>query len=227
MSGRTGHVVPYDRVKRAIDVVLVVIGMVILAPLFAVLGFKVRRELGSPVLFRQVRPGRDGTLFELRKFRTMTDERGPDGQLLPDEQRLTDFGRWLRSSSLDEIPEMVNVLRGEMSLVGPRPLLVEYLERYSPTQARRHEVRPGITGWAQINGRNNRSWDDKLALDVWYVDNRSLGLDVRILLRTLWVMVARQGVSLDGHATTVPFQGSSGAGDAGEAGRDEDDPEPR
>jgi sugar transferase EpsL len=210
VSGATGRSVPYDRVKRAIDVVLVVIGMVLLAPLFAVLTVKVRRELGSPVLFRQHRPGLGGELFELRKFRTMTDERGPDGQLRPDEKRLTDFGRWLRSTSLDEIPEMVNVLRGEMSLVGPRPLLVEYLERYSPTQARRHEVRPGITGWAQIHGRNNMSWDDKLALDVWYVDHRSLWLDVRILLRTLWVMVTRQGVSLDGHATTVPFQGSDG-----------------
>jgi sugar transferase EpsL len=210
VSEPTGTTVPYDRVKRAIDVVLVAIGMVLLAPLFAVLAVKVRRELGSPVLFRQRRPGLGGELFELRKFRTMTDERGSDGQLLPDEQRLTDFGRWLRSTSLDEIPEMVNVLRGDMSLVGPRPLLVEYLERYSPAQARRHEVRPGITGWAQINGRNNMSWDDKLALDVWYVDHRSLWLDVRILLRTLWVMVTRQGVSLDGHATTVPFQGSDG-----------------
>jgi sugar transferase EpsL len=204
-------VVPYDRLKRAIDVVLVLVGMVLLAPLFAVLAWRVRRELGSPVLFRQLRPGRDGELFELRKFRTMTDERGPDGQLLPDEERLTDFGRWLRSTSLDEIPEMVNVLRGEMSLVGPRPLLVAYLELYSPTQARRHEVRPGITGWSQINGRNNMTWDDKLALDVWYVDHRSFVLDVRILLRTLWVMVTRQGVSLDGHATTVPFQGSGTA----------------
>ena len=202
-----GTEVPYDRLKRAIDVVLVLIGMALLSPLFAVLAWRVRREFGSPVLFRQRRPGRHGEIFELRKFRTMTDERGPDGQLLPDEQRLTDFGRWLRASSLDEIPEMVNVLTGEMSLVGPRPLLVEYLERYSPTQARRHEVRPGITGWSQINGRNNMSWDDKLALDVWYVDHRSLTLDVRILLRTLWVMVTRQGVNLDGHATTVPFQG--------------------
>ena len=202
----------YDRVKRAIDVLLVLIGMVLLAPLFAVLAWKVRRELGSPVLFRQLRPGKAERLFELRKFRTMTDERGPDGQLLPDQDRLTSFGRWLRSTSLDEIPEMVNVLKGEMSLVGPRPLLVEYLERYSPTQARRHEVRPGITGWAQINGRNNMSWEDKLALDVWYVEHRSLWLDVRILLKTLWVMMTRQGVSLDGYATTVPFQGEGAEG---------------
>lgn len=196
---------PYDRVKRAIDVVLVLIGMVLLAPLFAVLAWKVRRELGSPVLFTQARPGLHGEVFRLRKFRTMTDERDADGRLLPDEQRLTRFGRFLRSTSLDEIPEMVNVLRGEMSLVGPRPLLVEYLEHYTPEQHRRHEVRPGITGWAQINGRNNMTWDDKLALDVWYVDHRSLWLDVRILLKTLWVMVTRQGVSLDGHATTRRF----------------------
>jgi sugar transferase EpsL len=210
-----GREVPYDGLKRAIDVVLVVIGMVLLAPLFAVLAWKVRRELGRPVLFRQLRPGLDGQLFELRKFRTMTDDRGPDGELLPDEQRLTEFGSWLRSTSLDELPEMVNVLKGEMSLVGPRPLLVEYLERYSPQQARRHEVRPGITGWSQINGRNDMSWDDKLALDVWYVDHRSLWLDVRILLRTLWVTVTRQGVSLDGHATTVRFMGSERNDDQG------------
>jgi sugar transferase EpsL len=200
--------VPYDRLKRAIDVVLILIGLVLLAPLFAVLAWRVRREFGPPVLFRQPRPGRDGEIFQVRKFRTMTNERGPDGQLLPDEQRLTDFGRFLRSTSLDELPEMLNVLAGEMSLVGPRPLLVEYLGRYSPEQARRHEVRPGITGWAQINGRNDMPWDDKLALDVWYVDHRSLWLDVRILLRTLWVMVTRQGVSLEGHATTVKFMGS-------------------
>jgi sugar transferase EpsL len=196
---------PYDRFRRAIDVVLVLVGMVLLAPLFAVLAWKVRREFGSPVLFTQARPGRHGQVFRLRKFRTMTDERDGDGRLLPDEQRLTRFGRFLRSTSLDEIPEMVNVLRGEMSLVGPRPLLVEYLEHYTPEQQRRHEVRPGITGWAQINGRNNMSWDDKLALDVWYVDHRSVWLDVRILLKTLWVMVTRQGVSLDGHATTRRF----------------------
>jgi sugar transferase EpsL len=209
--------VRYDRLKRGVDVVLALLGMVLLAPLFAVLAWRVRREFGSPVLFRQRRPGRHGEIFELRKFRTMTDERDPDGALLPDEQRLTPFGRWLRASSLDELPEMVNVLKGEMSLVGPRPLLVEYLERYSPEQARRHEVRPGITGWSQVNGRNNRSWEDKLALDVWYVDHRSLSLDVRILLRTLWVMATRQGVNLDGHATTVPFPGQRLGNDGAEA----------
>jgi lipopolysaccharide/colanic/teichoic acid biosynthesis glycosyltransferase len=200
-----GTEVPYDRTKRIIDVVLVSIGLVVLSPLFVFLAWRVRRELGSPVLFRQVRPGLHGRSFELRKFRTMTDERGPDGELLPDEHRLTPFGAWLRSSSLDEIPEMLNVLRGEMSLVGPRPLLVEYLDHYTTEQARRHEVRPGITGWSQVNGRNDMPWDQKLALDVWYVDHRSLTLDLRILLRTLWVMLIRRGVSLAGHATTVKF----------------------
>ena len=198
----------YDRVKRVVDVVASLLGMVVLAPVFAVLAWRVRRELGSPAIFRQQRPGLHGELFTLRKFRTMTDERGPDGALLPDEQRLTPFGRFLRSSSLDELPELHNVLKGEMSLVGPRPLLVEYLDRYTPEQARRHEVRPGITGWSQVNGRNDMPWEDKLALDVWYVDNRSLWLDVRILVKTLWVMVRREGVTLQGHATTVPFQGT-------------------
>lgn len=196
---------PYDQLKRVVDVVLVLIGFVLLAPVFAILAWKVHREFGRPLIFRQARPGLHGQVFWLRKFRTMTDARGPDGQLLPDELRLTDFGRFLRSTSLDEIPEMVNVLRGEMSLVGPRPLLVEYLDHYSLEQARRHEVRPGITGWSQVNGRNNMPWEDKLALDVWYVDHRSLRLDVRILFKTLWVMVTRQGVSLEGHATTVRF----------------------
>jgi sugar transferase EpsL len=203
-SGRS-RPVPYDRLKRAIDVVLVLIGMIILAPVFAVLAWRVRREFGSPVLFRQERPGLHGTTFTIRKFRTMTDERGPDGCLLPDGERLTRFGSWLRSTSLDELPEMVNVLRGEMSLVGPRPLLVEYLDHYTTDQARRHEVRPGITGWAQVHGRNDMSWADKLALDVWYVDNRSLWVDVRTLVRTLWVMVRREGISMEGHATASRF----------------------
>lgn len=199
---------PYDRVKRLMDVVLTSIGLVLLAPVFAVISWRVRREFGRPVVFRQERPGLHGEIFVLRKFRTMTNERGPDGELLPDEVRLTRFGRFLRSSSLDELPEMINVLRGEMSLVGPRPLLVEYLDLYTPEQARRHEVRPGITGWSQINGRNDRPWEEKLAADVWYVDNRSFWLDVRILFKTLWVMVRREGVSLEGHATTVRFEGS-------------------
>ncbi len=207
---------PYDRVKRATDVLLSLTALVVLAPLFGALAWRVRREFGSPVLFTQPRPGRAGEVFLLRKFRTMTDERDASGALLPDEHRLTPFGRWLRGSSLDELPELVNVLRGEMSLVGPRPLLVEYLVHYTPTQRRRHEVRPGITGWAQVNGRNDMPWEEKLALDVWYVDNRSLLLDARILLKTLWVTVTRQGVSLTGHATTTRF-------DQEQRGRDDGD----
>jgi lipopolysaccharide/colanic/teichoic acid biosynthesis glycosyltransferase len=164
--------------------------------------------LGSPVLFKQVRPGLNGKPFKMFKFRTMTDERGPNGALLPDAQRLTSFGRYLRASSLDELPEMWNVLRGEMSLVGPRPLLMEYLPLYSPEQARRHEVRPGITGWAQVNGRNAISWVDKFALDVWYVDHRSLWLDVRILWLTLSKVFMRDGISALGEATMPRFEGS-------------------
>lgn len=198
----------YDRVKRVVDVVATLAALVLLAPVLALVGWRVRRELGPPVLFVQERPGRFGEPFRLRKFRTMTDQRGPDGEPLPDELRLTDFGRWLRSTSLDELPELFNVLAGDMSLVGPRPLLTEYLELYTPHQARRHEVRPGLTGWSQINGRNNQSWEDKLALDVWYVDHRGPLLDLRILLRTLGVILRRQGISLDGHATTERFRGS-------------------
>ncbi len=208
-----------DRSKRVIDVVLTTIGCVLLAPVVAVLAWRVRRDLGAPVLFRQPRPGLHGEVFELRKFRTMTEERGADGELLGDEERLTPYGRWLRSTSLDELPELLNVLRGDMSLVGPRPLLVAYLDRYTPEQARRHQVRPGITGWAQINGRNDMPWPDKLALDVWYVDHRNVVLDLRILLRTLWVTLRRQGVSLEGHATTVPFQGTEARDDDGPSGQ--------
>lgn len=197
----------YDPLKRVIDVVLAVIGAVLLAPVMVMLAWQVRRRLGAPVIFKQHRPGMHGRTFTVYKFRTMTDDRDADGVLLPDEERLTSFGRFLRSSSLDELPELLNVLRGDMSLVGPRPLLVEYLELYTPEQARRHEVRPGITGWAQVNGRNDMPWSGKLAMDVWYVDHRSFVLDVRILLKTLWVMVTRQGVSLEGHATTVRFTG--------------------
>jgi sugar transferase EpsL len=215
--------VPYDRLKRVLDVVLVTIGLVVLAPVLVVLGVKVRREFGSPVVFRQPRPGLNGAIFTIRKFRTMTDERGPDGQLLPDEQRLTPFGAWLRSSSLDELPEMFNVLAGDMSLVGPRPLLVEYLPLYSPEQARRHEVRPGITGWAQVHGRNDMSWEDKLALDVDYVDRRSLRLDARILIRTLWVMVRREGISMQGHATAARFEGDVGSSEGDATARDATD----
>ena len=164
--------------------------------------------MGPPVLFRQLRPGREGRPFELTKFRTMTDQRGPDGALLPDAQRLTALGRFLRRTSIDELPELVNVVRGDMSLVGPRPLLMEYLPRYSPEQARRHEVRPGVTGWTQVNGRNALTWEEKFALDVWYVDHRSTRLDLEILGRTVSQVLGGQGVSAPGHATMEPFRGS-------------------
>ena len=198
----------YDRVKRGVDVLLAGVALVLSSPLLAVIAWKVRRKLGAPVLFRQRRPGLHGRPFTLYKFRTMTDARDAHGDPLPDEQRLTRFGRWLRSTSLDELPELFNVLRGDMSLVGPRPLLEEYLELYSPEQARRHEVLPGITGWSQVHGRNDMPWSQKLALDVWYVEHRSFSVDLRILVRTLWVATTRRGVSLPGHATTVRFRGN-------------------
>lgn len=191
--------------KRIFDLVAVVITAPLWVPLVAVLALLVRVKLGSPVFFRQKRPGHRESIFELIKFRTMTDARDETGQLLPDAIRLTPFGKWLRGTSLDELPELVNVLKGEMSLVGPRPLLVQYLERYSPEQKRRHEVPPGLTGWAQINGRNALSWEEKFKLDVWYVDHRSLGLDLRILFRTVWQVVSRQGISAPGDATMPEF----------------------
>lgn len=192
--------------KRIFDLAAVILTAPLWLPLLAVLALLVRLKLGSPVLFRQKRPGRHEAIFNLIKFRTMTDARDDAGQLLPDAVRLTPFGRWLRSTSLDELPELFNVLWGEMSLVGPRPLLVQYLPRYSPEQRRRHEVLPGLTGWAQINGRNALSWDEKFKLDVWYVENRSLGLDLRILFRTVWQVVARQGISAPGDATMPEFR---------------------
>jgi lipopolysaccharide/colanic/teichoic acid biosynthesis glycosyltransferase len=183
--------------------------LVVLAPILLVVALLVRVKLGSPVLFRQQRPGLGGRPFMMMKFRTMTDALGPDGQPLPDAQRLTRFGRWLRASSLDELPELLNIVRGDMSLVGPRPLLMRYLPLYSPEQARRHEVRPGLTGWAQINGRNALSWDEKFALDRWYVEHRSFLLDLRILWQTALKVVKREGISSAGEATMPPFTGSS------------------
>jgi lipopolysaccharide/colanic/teichoic acid biosynthesis glycosyltransferase len=173
-----------------------------------VIAVLVRVKLGKPVLFSQERPGLRGRPFRLYKFRTMRDLRDADGRLLPDEERLTKFGRFLRASSLDELPEMVNVLKGEMSLVGPRPLLVTYLNRYTPEQARRHEALPGITGWAQVNGRNALTWEDKFCLDVWYVDHQSLWLDVKILFLTLWKALKREGINAPGSATAPEFMGS-------------------
>lgn len=194
--------------KRLLDLLASAIGLLLLAVPLALLAWQVRRKLGSPVLFTQVRPGLHGKPFRMVKFRTMTDARDASGALLPDAQRLTPFGRFLRASSLDELPELWNVLRGEMSLVGPRPLLMQYLPLYSPEQARRHEVRPGITGWAQVNGRNAISWADKFALDVWYVDHRSLWLDVRILWLTVRKVLVRDGISAAGEATMPAFTGT-------------------
>ncbi|MGB4192499.1 MAG: sugar transferase [Limnohabitans sp.] len=193
--------------KRLFDCVAALLALLLLALPLLALVWLIRRKLGSPVLFRQVRPGLHGKPFTMVKFRTMTDERGPDGALLPDAQRMTPFGRFLRSSSLDELPELWNVLRGEMSLVGPRPLLMEYLPLYSTHQARRHEVRPGITGWAQVNGRNAISWQDKFALDVWYVDHRSMWLDLKILWLTVRKVLVRDGISAAGEATMTRFEG--------------------
>ena len=194
--------------KRYFDLVVAALALLALVlPLLVLCGL-IRRKLGSPLLFRQVRPGLHGQPFEMVKFRTMTDERGADGALLPDAQRLTQFGQFLRASSLDELPELWNVLKGEMSLVGPRPLLMEYLPLYSPEQARRHEVRPGITGWAQVNGRNAISWADKFALDVWYVDNQTLWLDIKILWMTVRKVLVRDGISAAGEATMSKFTGA-------------------
>lgn len=185
--------------------------LILLSPLLLGIALCVRVALGSPVLFRQLRPGLGGQVFELIKFRTMTDAKDASGRFLEDAQRLAGFGRWLRRWSVDELPELINVIRGDMSLVGPRPLLIEYLPLYSTHQSRRHEVRPGITGWAQINGRNSLSWEERFDLDVWYVDHRSLWLDVRILWLSLWRVLGGQGISQDGHATMPRFIGN-GAG---------------
>lgn len=194
--------------KRLFDLVVASAALVVLSPLLIACAALVAILLGRPVLFRQERPGLHGRPFDLVKFRTMTDARDSDGRLLPDASRLTAFGRFLRSTSLDELPELWNVVEGKMSLVGPRPLLMEYLPLYSPRQARRHEVRPGVTGWAQVNGRNALSWEEKFALDVWYVDNRSFVLDLRILGLTVVRVFRRQGVSAQGEATMPRFKGT-------------------
>jgi lipopolysaccharide/colanic/teichoic acid biosynthesis glycosyltransferase len=195
--------------KRLFDSALIVLALPLLLPLALVLSFLVWRKLGSPIVFRQMRPGLGGAPFEMMKFRTMTDARGPDGALRSDAERLTPFGSFLRASSLDEIPELWNVLKGDMSLVGPRPLLMEYLPLYSALQNRRHEVRPGVTGWAQINGRNAIGWDQKFALDVWYVDHRSFLLDLRILALTIRKVLKKDGISAAGEATMPKFDGSA------------------
>ena len=193
--------------KRLFDITVALVALLLLCLPLLALTLLVRRKLGRPAFFRQVRPGLQGQPFEMVKFRSMTDARGPDGALLADADRLTPFGHFLRASSLDELPGLWNVLKGDMSLVGPRPLLMEYLPLYSPTQARRHEVRPGITGWAQVNGRNALGWDDKFKLDVWYVDHRSLWLDLRILWLTVRKVLVRDGISAVGEATMPRFTG--------------------
>jgi lipopolysaccharide/colanic/teichoic acid biosynthesis glycosyltransferase len=194
--------------KRLFDLVASLVGLILLSPLFALLTIGVRYEMGSPVLFRQSRPGFRGRLFTLYKFRTMRDAAGADGIPSADAERLTLLGRWMRKWSLDELPELFNVLKSDMSLVGPRPLLVHYLDRYTQAQARRHEVNPGITGWAQVNGRNAITWEEKFALDVWYVDNRSFWLDLKILAMTAWKVLKREGINAEGEATMPEFMGT-------------------
>lgn len=199
--------------KRLFDILFSLAVLVGTALPMAVLCVAIAVKMGRPVFFRQKRPGRDGKIFEMIKFRTMTSACGPDGKLLPDAERLTPLGNFLRRSSLDEFPEFINVLKGEMSVVGPRPLLVQYLPRYSPEQARRHEVRPGVTGWAQVNGRNAISWDEKFRLDVWYVDHRSLLLDLRIIALTVKKVFVREGISAAGDATMPEFLGAEPQGE--------------
>jgi len=196
-------------IKRVVDIVGASVGIILLAPVMLAVALLVLLTMGRPVLFRQQRPGLRGKPFTLYKFRTMRDARSASGELLPDELRLTTFGKWLRSTSLDELPELFNVLKGEMSLVGPRPLLMEYLPRYSPDQARRHEVKPGITGWAQVNGRNALTWEEKFRMDVWYVDHWNLWLDMKILLLTIWKVLKREGISAEGSATMPVFTGNT------------------
>lgn len=195
-------------IKRPFEIVIAAMALLVMLPAIGILAWQIRRKLGSPVLFCQIRPGLDGKPFKMIKFRTMRDAIDADGQPLPDAQRLTPFGARLRELSLDELPELWNVLVGDMSLVGPRPLLMEYLPLYTPDQARRHAVRPGVTGWAQVNGRNAISWDEKFQLDTWYVDNRSFWLDLKIMFLTVKKVVAREGISAAGEATMSKFEGS-------------------
>ncbi len=198
--------------KRVFDLVLTIPGLLVISPLLLIVSLLIWIIDGTPILFKQIRPGYRGKLFNNYKFRTMTDRRDAQGNLLPDASRITHLGNFLRSTSLDELPELINVLRGEMSLVGPRPLLTQYLERYNSEQARRHEVLPGITGWAQVNGRNVLSWEDKFRLDVWYVDHWSLLLDVKILYMTIRQTLKREGISQPGHATAEEFMGNQDHG---------------
>jgi len=197
--------------KRLLDIIFSLLLILILSPVLLVLSVLVKVKLGSPVLFRQERPGLHGKIFVMYKFRSMTDSKDENGNLLPDSERLTDFGKLLRQTSLDELPELFNILKGDMSFVGPRPLLVRYLDRYTPEQARRHEVKPGLTGWAQVNGRNAISWEEKFKLDVWYVDHWTLWLDFKILLMTVVKVLKREGISSEGEATMGEFLGTDAA----------------
>ena len=194
--------------RRLFDIFGTIFCLILLSPIISMIIVAIRIKLGFPIIFEQHRPGLNGKIFKFYKFRTMTDDRDSDGKLLPDKDRITPLGNFLRKSSLDELPSLFNVLRGDMSLVGPRPLLVEYLDHYTPEQARRHEVRPGITGWAQVNGRNAISWAEKFKLDVWYVDNQSLWLDIKILFITIWKVLKGEGINQKGHVTMEKFQGS-------------------
>lgn len=198
----------YKYIKRILDIISSLLAIIILSPLLAVTAVLVKTKLGSPVLFKQERPGKDEKIFTLIKFRTMTDERDENGELLPDEVRLTKFGKFLRSTSIDELPELFNILKGDMSVIGPRPLLVKYLPRYNEHQHRRHEVRPGLSGWAQVNGRNSISWEEKFDLDVEYVDNYSLSKDINILFMTVMSVIKRDGINSDNDVTMEEFMGS-------------------
>lgn len=204
----------YKYIKRILDIISSLLAIIILSPLLAVTAVLVKTKLGSPVLFKQERPGKDEKIFTLMKFRTMTDECDENGELLPDEVRLTKFGKFLRSTSIDELPELFNILKGDMSVIGPRPLLVEYIPRYNEHQHRRHEVRPGLSGWAQVNGRNTVSWEDKFDMDVHYVDNYSFAMDVKILFMTVLNVLKREGISSETSATMEVFMGTPGREEA-------------
>lgn len=198
--------------KRLVDIVFSIIGLLLFSPILLITSALIRINLGTPILYKQIRPGFRGKPFRLYKFRTMTDEKDHDGNFLPDADRLTGFGRFLRAASVDELPELLNILKGEMSLVGPRPLLMRYLDRYTPEQARRHEVKPGLTGWTQVNGRNALSWEEKFQLDVWYVDHRTFWLDIKIILMTIRQVLKRDGISHSGEATMPEFMGTGTEG---------------
>lgn len=200
--------------KRLLDIIIASIALILLSPLYAFVAYKVKKNLGSPVLFRQVRPGLHGKPFEMIKFRTMKDAMDEQGNPLPDSERLTPFGKMLRSTSLDEMPELWNVIKGDMSIVGPRPLLMEYLPLYSPEQAKRHDVRPGMTGHAQVNGRNAIGWEEKFKLDTWYVENRSIWLDFKIMFKTVHKVLAKDDISAEGEATMTKFTGTKNGQDS-------------